>query len=272
MYFDAEKCLAVVIKFCYSDFIYFKMKLVVVLFVILFLAMAVRSEQVPADTVQISGKVQFKASSLIAPTALILYGVAGFNNQAVQDLNEQIRSGLTKTEKHTKLDNYLQYTPMAAVYALNLAGIKGKHNFVDRTTILATAYIISGSTVQILKHTINIERPDGSAVNSFPSGHTATAFVGAEFLYQEYKDVSVWYGVAGYVAAAGTGFLRMYNNRHWLTDVAAGAGIGILSTKIAYWVHPVIKRVFAKNDKEIDACALPYYNGQQVGLVLSINL
>ena len=32
----------------------------------------------------------------------------------------------------------------------------------------------------------------------------------------------------------------MYNNRHWLTDVAAGAGIGILSTKIAYWLYPFL--------------------------------
>jgi membrane-associated phospholipid phosphatase len=56
--------------------------------------------------------------------------------------------------------------------------------------------------------------------------------------WQEYKDVSIWYGISGYVVATGTGFFRMYNDRHWLTDVAAGAGIGILCTKTAYWLYP----------------------------------
>ena len=88
-----------------------------------------------------------------------------------------------------------------------------------------------GGTVNILKQTGNIERPDGTSKNSFSSGHTATAFMGAEFLYQEYKDISDWHDITGYIVATGTGMFRMYNNRHWLTDVAAGAGIGILSTK-----------------------------------------
>jgi membrane-associated phospholipid phosphatase len=57
---------------------------------------------------------------------------------------------------------------------------------------MATAYIIMGSSVTILKNTSKVARPDGSDTKSFPSGHTATAFMGAEFLYQEYKDVSVW--------------------------------------------------------------------------------
>ena len=50
-------------------------------------------------------------------------------------------------------------------------------------------------------------------------------------MWQEYKDVSVWYGISGYIVATGTGFFRIYNNKHWLTDVAAGAGIGILIDK-----------------------------------------
>ena len=98
------------------------------------------------------------------------------------------------------------------------------------------------TTVKTLKKTTKIERPDGSNNDSFPSGHTAMAFMGAEFLYQEYKDVSIWYGVSGYVIASATGVLRIYNNKHWLTDVATGAGIGILGTKVAYWVQPYITK------------------------------
>ena len=127
-----------------------------------------------------------------------------------------------------------------------------------------------GGTVNIVKNTGNIERPDGSSNNSFPSGHTATAFMGAEFLYQEYKDVSIWYGISGYIVAAGTGYFRMYNNRHWLSDVAAGAGIGILSTKIAYWIHPLIKRSIFKDKESTNGIVMPFYNGKEFGLGMSI--
>jgi membrane-associated phospholipid phosphatase len=36
--------------------------------------------------------------------------------------------------------------------------------------------------------------------------------------------------------AATTGYLRMYNNKHWFGDVVAGAGVGILSAKFSYWL------------------------------------
>jgi membrane-associated phospholipid phosphatase len=128
---------------------------------------------------------------------------------------------------------------------------------------------MSGS-VGILKRTTNVTRPDGSDTKSFPSGHTATAFMGAEFLYQEYKDVSVWYGITGYVVAASTGFFRIHNERHWLTDVATGAGIGILSTKIAYRIHPLIKKIIFKDKDKINGTILPFYNGRTYGLGLSM--
>jgi hypothetical protein len=41
-----------------------------------------------------------------------------------------------------------------------------------------------------------------------PFGHTANAFASAEFLWQEYKDVSIWYGISGYIIASGTGVLE----------------------------------------------------------------
>ncbi|WP_375586889.1 hypothetical protein [Flagellimonas aurea] len=55
----------------------------------------------------------------------------------------------------------------------------------------------------------------------FPQGIRPRLLLGAEFLYQEYEDISVWYGVAGYVVAAGTGLFRLHNEKHWLTDIAA---------------------------------------------------
>ena len=127
-----------------------------------------------------------------------------------------------------------------------------------------------GIAVNSLKHSLKVERPDASTMNSFPSGHTATAFMGAELLYQEYKDTSIWYGISGYLVAAGTGAFRMYNNKHWLTDVVAGAGIGIVSTKAAYWLYPSINKLFTSknNNTNKKTASIPYYDGKQAGFGL----
>lgn len=223
------------------------------------------------DSLQIGRKGKFKYEALIIPTVLIGYGIIGLESQTIKVINSGTNDEIKEhIDKKFTIDDISQYTPFASVYALNAAGIKGKHNFKDRTIILGTAYIIMGTTVNVLKKTGNVERPDGTSKNSFPSGHTATAFMGAEFLFQEYKDVSVWYGISGYAVAAGTGFFRMYNDRHWLTDVAAGAGIGILSTKIAYWTHPWIKKVLFTDQKNLNGVIMPFHNGKEYGMAASI--
>ena len=94
----------------------------------------------------------------------------------------------------------------------------------------------------------------------------ATAFSGAELLWQEYKDINIWYGISGYTVAAATGFFRIYNGRHWLSDVAMGEGIGILSTKIAYWTFPYLKNHLFKSQKEVGSIIAPFYNGKQFGV------
>ncbi|UOB16105.1 phosphatase PAP2 family protein [Abyssalbus ytuae] len=214
-------------------------------------------------------KINYKA--FIIPSALIGYGIIGLESHTLKDFNLQARKELSEhIDEQLTIDDFSQYTPFLSVYALNGFGVTGKHNFKDRTIVLVTSYLIMGGTVNLLKNASNVLRPDDTSKNSFPSGHTATAFMGAEFLWQEYKNVSVWYGIAGYSIAAGTGLFRMYNNRHWITDVAAGAGIGILSTKIAYLLHPWIKKTLFGNHESANACVLPFYNGKESGLGVTI--
>lgn len=62
----------------------------------------------------------------------------------------------------------------------------------------------------------------------------------------------------------------MYNNRHWLTDVIAGAGIGILSVEAAYWLYPVITKTFLKKRYLKNTFISPYYSKQEKGLSCSI--
>lgn len=212
-------------------------------------------------------KSQFGYRQLIVPGVLLGYGFAGLNSEWLKDINNHVRNGVQNNiDTHSSIDDYSRYFPVAAVYGLNAFGVKGKHNFKDRTIIFLSATLMANIAVAGLKPVTHVTRPDGSSDDSFPSGHATAAFVGAEFLYQEYKDVSVWYGVGGYAVATATGIFRIVNDRHWLTDVAAGAGIGILSTKAAYWLHPFVKRtLFGREEKKKTAMLLPFYNGSQAG-------
>jgi len=245
--------------------------IIIVLFLFLSV-LKVNGQNASIDSTKNKDNSQFKYKSLIIPTVLIGYGVVGLISPALKDINTSTKNEFREhDDKKVNWDDYAQYSPFLSVYALNAMGIHGKNNFKDRTIVLATAYLIMGGSVNIIKKTSKVKRPDGSDTNSFPSGHTATAFMGAEFLYQEYKDVSDWYGITGYAVAAGTGFFRMSNEKHWLTDVATGAGIGILSTKIAYWIHPLIKKTIFKNKDKINGIVMPFYNGRQYGMGLSMS-
>jgi hypothetical protein len=209
----------------------------------------------------------FPATAFFIPAICIAYGFTSLNNGELKEINKEIKDELYLEEPHKKfgLDNYLQFTPAAMVYGLNAAGIKGKHNFADRSIIYGMSNIILAGTVCSLKKITAEQRPDGSARSSFPSGHTAEAFASAEFLRQEYRDVSPWYGVAGYAMAATTGYLRMYNNRHWLSDIVAGAGIGIASTKISYWLYPKIQQKIFKR-QPANMIVMPTYKQGSIGL------
>lgn len=224
------------------------------------------------DTLEQNKNIRFNYKSLIIPTTLIGYGIVGIENDGLKLFNSRIKEEINENiDVKFTIDDFSQYASFLSVYGLNAVGIKGKNNFKDRTIILATAYLIMGASVNGMKKLTAIERPDGSSKTSFPSGHTATAFMGAEFLFQEYKDVSIWYGISGYLVATGTGFFRMYNDRHWFTDVMTGAGIGILSTKIAYWIHPFIKRTIFKEKENMNGAVIPFYNGKEFGLGIAMS-
>lgn len=189
-------------------------------------------------------KSNFKAGELIMPLSLIGAGTLGFV-EPLKSSRVEVRDFLQdwRGDRRTEVDDYLQYVPLASVYGLSLLGADAKHNYVDRTLELATAYVSVGVLVNAIKYTVRTERPDGSAFNSFPSGHTSTTFMGAELVRIEYGEEHPWLAVGAYTIASTVGVLRVYNNRHWFTDVFAGAGIGILSARIGYWLLPYTKNL-----------------------------
>ncbi len=196
----------------------------------------------------------------IMPTAMIAYGSLALVVPPLKNLNHSVQHQIVTNNPNfsTHIDDYLWMTPTAALYGLNLVGIHGKHNFRDQTVIVLIANGIMEVGSQITKKSVRELRPDGGDYESFPSGHTASAFTAAEYLYQEYKDVSPWIGIGGYAVAVATGTLRLYNNKHYFGDVIAGAGLGILSTKIAYTVYPFVARHLFKN-YSFKTVAIPAY-------------
>lgn len=137
-------------------------------------------------------------------------------------------------------DDYLQYLPAAVMLGLKIGGVEGRSSWGRMLASDAFSGLLMGSAVYSLKQTTHVIRPDGSNDHSFPSGHTATAFMTATMLTKEYGRKSPWIGIGAYSVATATGLMRMANNKHWLSDVLTGAGIGILSTEIGYYLADLI--------------------------------
>lgn len=246
-----------------------KMKLVL-LFISFILSLGLKAQTKSVDTLNLSdNEYKFSAKKLIVPSMLISYGVLSLTEDGLKTLNKSTRY---ESSEHiipgAKIDNYMQYAPAIAVYGFNLAGVKGKHNFKDRTTIYATSQLVSAALVLPTKHLVHEQRPDGSNNMSFPSGHTATAFSSAQFMFREYKDNNFWLSISGYPIAAITGIYRVFNDKHWVGDVVAGAGIGILSTEIAYWLFPVTSKWFAPKKDGETISFIPFYQPQNIGLTI----
>lgn len=152
-----------------------------------------------------------------------------------------------RTLRHTNIprfdsryDDYLQYSPAAVLLGLKFAGVEGRNDWGKMLVSDAFSVAIMAGVVNAVKSTSYVMRPDASSRNSFPSGHTATAFMTATMLSKEYGHLSPWVSVGAYAAATTTGLTRMANNRHWLSDVMTGAGIGILSVEVGYCLADIL--------------------------------
>lgn len=183
-------------------------------------------------------RLKFRFRELHIPVTLGVLGIVAngngpesFKKEIVEERNEHF-SGF-----HTRIDDYLQFSPLLIAYGLDAMGIPSKTDIGNRTAILLKGELLMVGTVFALKSYTHQLRPDGSTFNSFPSGHTAQAFAAATLLSEEYKDRFHWMPFAAYGLASSVGALRIANNRHYISDVLLGAGIGILSMKASYWTH-----------------------------------
>lgn len=195
------------------------------------------------------------------PVALMALSIFTYTDNETFDREEikEIRDEVIPTFRH-RLDNYLQYAPAAAVYGLHLAGIKGKTDLANSTAIMLKSGLFVAAITFPMKKIVAEPRPDTGERNSFPSGHTATAFAAATFMSKEYGHISKWYSVGAYTVATGVGVMRIMNNRHWVADVLAGAAVGIFSTNLAYLTHQYKWGRHKRNHGQ--TMVVPSYDGQ----------
>lgn len=179
------------------------------------------------------------------PVGLAALGAWGaLDNGWYHQQRESIRTQFLqwRKDKFIHVDDYIQYLATPAFLTLGFVpGIQARHNFRDRLLLGATSYALMGAMVNVTKYTVKSLRPDASARNSFPSGHTATAVMGAELVRSEYGN---WAGLGAYAVAATVGVLRMYNNRHWINDVLGGAACGFASVRLGLLLLPLEKKLF----------------------------
>lgn len=138
-------------------------------------------------------------------------------------------------------DDYITLVPLATTLGLKIAGVKGRSSWGRMLVSDAFSAALVAISVNSLKYSLKVRRPDGTKRNSFPSGHTAVAFMSATMLHKEYGLTrSPWFSIGAYAYATGIGLSRILNNRHWVSDVMAGAGFGILSTELGYFLADLI--------------------------------
>lgn len=202
-------------------------------------------------------------AAYILPGALITYGALTQVARPLMRLDEKLDKAVGK-RRSLRADDYLQLAPAAAVYGLDWAGLKAKHSFGERTFVMASSHLLMAASTYAVKHATGVMRPDGSSATSFPSGHTATAFTGAHILFREYGEAAPWVAVGGYAAATATGVMRILNHRHWLSDVAAGAGLGVLCAEAGYLLLPLFRRLAGQEAPAL--VAVPLAGGGAWGL------
>lgn len=210
---------------------------------------------------------RFNAKHLILPASLIAVGAVG---TAIDGMNDFHLFSRKEDVKKIHVDDYLEWGMLGWVFVCDLMG-KEKHNWVDQLFLVTMAEGMNAVMTRALKYSVNETRPDGRPY-SFPSGHTANAFLGAHMAYKEFKDSSPVLAYSGYALALFVAGSRIHNNRHWVADVIAGAGFGILSVELSYLAYFPLRNAIARkiNRKAARNMVIaPTFNEQGGGVYFS---
>lgn len=215
---------------------------------------------------------RFRPRQLIAPVSLITIGALGVGENApLRSVSVSVNDQFSAWSggKRLRFDDYIQYLPVGLYLTLDYMGVPAKHSLGERAAVATVTYISVIAFTQSVKYTVCEPRPFSGTRNSFPSGHTTTAFAGAELVRSEYGWGA---GLGAYLIATTVGVMRMYNGRHWFNDVVAGAGFGILSARIGYWMLPLSRHIFKIPRSGQALVATPIYdvNTRAIGVSCAV--
>lgn len=153
--------------------------------------------------------------------------------------NNFIPSHMT-AEPGTGIIDAAQYMPLALPWIMKAFGTPTRSGWGRMAVSQGAAAVIMAGGVGLIKESGNYLRPDGSDMRSFPSGHSAWAFMGATMIAKELGGLSPWYTLGAYTFASGIAMQRVIDRRHLPCDVVAGAGIGILAAQAGYYIGDII--------------------------------
>lgn len=190
-----------------------------------------------------------KPVSLIIPGSFILYGSLKSSVTSIQRTDDDIMASIKRNHPNfsTTADDYLMWAPSASIYLMDALHVKTRHSFTEHLILDAGSIVVAGGVGFVMRkisHNIEVYNTQGT---KFPSGHTTNAFRGAEIFHQELKTLHPLLSYSGYLVATSVGVLRMYNKAHLLSEVLAGAGLGIVSAKLTYWAFDKVKYKQKKN-------------------------
>ncbi len=172
-------------------------------------------------------------------------------------------------------DDYIAVLPVLVTAGLKFAGYDGRSEWPHRVVSGLFSFAINAATIRPLKSMTSVERPDGNGHRSFPSNHAAFVFGATARLVKEYGDLSPWVGYGGYTLATAVCAMRIMNNRHWMSDILVGAGIGILGTEFSYWLADLCCPKWANTYRRKDEIILgdkgkPHFMGTFAGFYMPL--
>ena len=199
--------------------------------------------QLASDTLVVRGGALDVCKQLIAPVVLggAGLGVHYLGHESLEmPLQESVLAlpGHDSTGTVEEVVSVCRFLPTAAHLGLGMAGVPSRHALLDRSIESAIAHFFCYGSGFVAKKLFASARPDGSDSMSFPSGHCIVAFTGAELVRMDYGP---WWGAGAYLSATTTAAGRIWGNHHWLGDVLAGAGLGILSAHVGGWLLGPVK-------------------------------
>jgi membrane-associated phospholipid phosphatase len=213
------------------------------------------------------------------PSVLIGVGVLAHSPKVNQTMCQAKQNFQAETQELFRgfnsygLDDYTRHVPLAVAYGMMATGHKGERTAVGFTLIYLVAHELDEGVVSHLKRYTAEPRPyNPQDLSSFPSSHTSQAFLTATLLHEQYGRQYPWLSVSGYAVATATGAMRVLGNKHWATDVLAGAAIGFLSAETVWHAYPAFTKLLPQKVAHKLLLVPSYSPAGGAGLAMGVQL